>query len=268
MGIATGRISATGRVSASDRVLATGRVSAASRRDGACDHIGNGLIAYYRNDPETITLTSGRVSKWADLSGNGYHAVQATSSRRPTITSNWSNGLDGLAFGTSRVLGIPFTLQTTRFPITLGGVFQSTDNSAFRTIWAPTSALGGCTFSIHTFTSTTRDFYSNSVGGAIDGNATTNIEVWIGTVEIYVPNNVLATLRLYLGTSNTEQSLVAPTRTVFNPTGQGFIGAVNSSAQQAFVGGTIGELFFMNRLMTTSERVRYCSYVQSRYGTI
>lgn len=54
-------------------------------------------------------LTNGAaVQTWTDSSGNGNHAVQSTSSNRPTLVSSAVNGLPALAFnGTGQFLQLP-----------------------------------------------------------------------------------------------------------------------------------------------------------------
>jgi hypothetical protein len=47
----------------------------------------------------SVTLSSGRVSQLNDLSGNGRHMVQATSSNQPTYTTAGKNGLNTMTFG-------------------------------------------------------------------------------------------------------------------------------------------------------------------------
>jgi hypothetical protein len=49
------------------------------------------------SDSDTITIDTG-VSQWNDKSGNGLHAVQASVSLQPSISSNFLNGLDVLNF--------------------------------------------------------------------------------------------------------------------------------------------------------------------------
>lgn len=45
-----------------------------------------GLVLWLRAD-SGVTLNGGAVSQWADLSGNGYHAVQSSASLRPTVVT-------------------------------------------------------------------------------------------------------------------------------------------------------------------------------------
>ena len=49
-------------------------------------------------DSSTITESGGAVSQWADKSGNGRDATQATGSAQPALTSDAINSLDALTF--------------------------------------------------------------------------------------------------------------------------------------------------------------------------
>ncbi|MBD2653680.1 hypothetical protein H6G45_09290 [Synechocystis sp. FACHB-383] len=46
--------------------------------------------------PTSITLDSGAVSQWDDLSGNNRHVTQSTSTKRPTYTDQFSVDFDGV----------------------------------------------------------------------------------------------------------------------------------------------------------------------------
>jgi len=50
------------------------------------------------SDSSSVTLVSGKVSQWNDKSGNGHHAVQSSSSKRPTYDTAALNGLNLLYF--------------------------------------------------------------------------------------------------------------------------------------------------------------------------
>ena len=45
-----------------------------------------------------ITLVDGKVSQWADQSGNGYHATQSNAAKRPTVATGVINGCSALLF--------------------------------------------------------------------------------------------------------------------------------------------------------------------------
>jgi hypothetical protein len=48
------------------------------------------------SDATSVTLSSGKVSQINDLSGNGRHLVQATSTNQPTYSTNVKNGLNAM----------------------------------------------------------------------------------------------------------------------------------------------------------------------------
>ena len=50
------------------------------------------------SDASTITHSNGSVSQWADKSGNGNHAVQATSNNRPILASDGLGGKSVIQF--------------------------------------------------------------------------------------------------------------------------------------------------------------------------
>ena len=67
-------------------------------------------------DAATITSSAGKVSQWADKSGNGYHLTQATDSLRPVTGTRTLNGLNVVDFTadilarTGLTIGSPVTV--------------------------------------------------------------------------------------------------------------------------------------------------------------
>jgi len=59
--------------------------------------VKTGLQAWYRGDIG-VTLESGVVSEWQDISGNGNHATQATPANRPTFIANGFQNKDTIEF--------------------------------------------------------------------------------------------------------------------------------------------------------------------------
>lgn len=86
-------------------------------------------------DSGTITLTSGKVSQWADKSGNSRNVAQATASAQPVVTAAAQNSLDVLTFDGAAVLA-----TSANFP--------ETGNAEFSVFWVhtKTSSSGGCVF--------------------------------------------------------------------------------------------------------------------------
>jgi hypothetical protein len=79
------------------------------------------------SDATSVTLSSGKVSQINDLSGNGRHLVQATSTNQPTYSTNVKNGLNAM-----QMSGSQWVRQSTNWtptdPITFYWVGQFTNN--------------------------------------------------------------------------------------------------------------------------------------------
>lgn len=259
-----GRVATSGRVSATNRIATSGRISAATRQGFIFSLIGNGLVAYYRPDVGTYQLINGKVSSLADLSGNGHTMVQSLSSRRPSFTTNSLNGKSSLTFTGSQWLQSDL-IQTASKPWTMGGVFKSANNAAVRSVFSPSNANLGQQLCISLVTVGKRGIQVQLVGSLEDGTATTNPEVWVATAE----NSAgLTQHKLYTGVSNTQQSLTNSLCTSFNPTGNtSVLGTIKNTGVANWI-GEIWELFFINRVMSDSERANYLSYVTQTYGAI
>lgn len=69
------------------------------------------LVAWYdASNAASITASSGAVSQWNDLSGNGLHLVQATGARQPTTGVDTINGLNAINFTSGQGLHIAHAL--------------------------------------------------------------------------------------------------------------------------------------------------------------
>ena len=82
---------------------------------------------YDAADLSTITESSGSVSQWNDLSGNGNHTIQATGANQPVTNNRTQNSLNLIDFqGSQYFSAIPNVLGTTRnFYISALGAFDS-----------------------------------------------------------------------------------------------------------------------------------------------
>lgn len=68
-----------------------------------------GLALWLKADAG-VTLTSGKVSTWADQSGNGNDATQGSGALRPTLNSSSIGGQQGITFAGGQFLQSTFTL--------------------------------------------------------------------------------------------------------------------------------------------------------------
>ncbi len=112
-----------------------------------------------------VTLTGGKVSAWADQSGNNYNAVQPTEASRPTVTANAQNSLPAITFdGSTQRLRFPTTTAVTSF--TTFAVYKLTAALNY----------GGGTFYPFAFGDTanvTGGYTGIEIGSASAGNADT-----------------------------------------------------------------------------------------------
>lgn len=89
-----------------------------------------GLAGWYdSSDSATRTLVSGKVSQWADKSGNARHATQATAGLRYTHSAASVNGLDAFVSSGNGGMNLPgaITLGTgTHYAFVVGGANRET----------------------------------------------------------------------------------------------------------------------------------------------
>lgn len=99
-------------------------------------------------DASTVTLNSGNVSEWRDLSGNARHFAQSTSGAQPTYTTAGQNGKNCLTFDGSRRLVSSVASTEWSFlhdgiqPYTLYCVWKA-DGGAMRTILSTGNSAQG-----------------------------------------------------------------------------------------------------------------------------
>lgn len=260
MGAVANRTAISGRVSTSNRVATASRKIALSRQDGAFRWVGDGLVAYYISNSDSITLdNSGKVSQWDDISTNDRHMLQATSARRPT----YANGV--VTFSGSQCLTLASNLQTTNNNVSMGVVFQSTTNTGGTHIIFRPSVTGGTSFFINSLGTGKREVNDNGVATLFDGNATTNREVWIETVA--ASGAVSSLFSLFTGTAKTPQTLTPNTAGKVTPSGNSSSIGGNPNGQFGLI-GNISEIFFVNRLLSSSEITTYLADVAAKYGAI
>ena len=97
---------------------------------------------YNAADTSSISLSGSEVTQWNDLSGNGHHATQGTSTRRPLSGTRTLNGLNVLDFdGSNDFLihnGIASSFAGEDKPFTIFQVGKLDVASGTRTPWSIT----------------------------------------------------------------------------------------------------------------------------------
>lgn len=99
------------------------------------------LAAWFdASDAASITQSGGRVSRWADKSGNGYHATQSTEGMKPTTGANTINSLNVLTFdgGDALVSGASMSLPE----VTIVAVSRVTVTTTYGCLLSPTDSGG------------------------------------------------------------------------------------------------------------------------------
>jgi hypothetical protein len=89
---------------------------------------------YDASSSNNYVLTSGAVSQWTDLSGNGRHLTQATSSRRPTVKAAEKNGLNVIYFD-GGAKGLVTSSLTLNNPITVFVVVKMYSLNSYTSIY-------------------------------------------------------------------------------------------------------------------------------------
>jgi len=88
-------------------------------------------VWYDASDTGSITESSGSVSQWNDLSGNGYHLAQATATNQPTTGTRTLNGLNALDFdGTNDYMRTAFATIDQPRTIVIAANFDTIDTSS------------------------------------------------------------------------------------------------------------------------------------------
>jgi hypothetical protein len=96
--------------------------------------ISNLWANYDASSSNNYVLTSGAVSQWTDLSGNGRHLTQATSSRRPTVKAAEKNGLNVIYFD-GGAKGLVTSSLTLNNPITVFVVVKMYSLNSYTSIY-------------------------------------------------------------------------------------------------------------------------------------
>jgi len=215
-----------------------------------------GLSAWYdASVASSLTLTSGFVSQWDDLSGSGLHLTQSVEANRPgTGTINGKTAVD---FDGSNDL-----MQVTAdvFPGTVLAIVEQ-DNVSVNSF--PFSVRDSATNSSNAF------WVANSQWRLVgfDAAAVASYASSGGTAAIGVAN-LVTVLHGSPRPSRVDGSPLAGTTNVTGSNEQGIVvGArILSGTSSTYVNGKIGEMLVYNRVLTASEVAKAESYLASKWG--
>jgi len=210
-----------------------------------------GLVAWYdASNSGSITQSGGAVSQWNDLSGSGFHVVQATGSKQPTTGATTLNGLNVLDF----VRANAQVLSKTSISTTVTSVFAVALNSSVPGTSVPFATNAATFFYIQTGT----PFLSMYAGG---GGMTTSNNTTVGTAfTVYgIVNGGSSVLNLNGTTSvpgtNPGSTTAATALHLGNDTGTNYLN------------GSIAEVFVSSSVITGGDITSARTYLTGKWGT-
>ncbi len=192
-------------------------------------------------------LSSGAVSQWTDLSGNGRHLTQGTSSRRPTVKTAEKNGNNVIYFdgGAKGLVTASITLNN---PITIFVVLKMYSLSSYN------SVIDG----------------NNNNEANIAGNSGTTLQLY---TQGFVGGMAVSTNTWYRTTwqMNGSSSYDRRNDTVTNTWSDGSVSMGGLRVGEGDGGGEngnfdVGEIAVYNRALTTSEVNTINSYLSSKWA--
>lgn len=212
-----------------------------------------------------VTLTSGLVSAWQDLSGLWNSPVQATSGRRPSPGGS-INGRPGITFAAGTGLDGPAALmvsasaRTTIAAVQGGGVDDGLSGGAI--IAMRNTGPGGVYWESYFLNSGSSMYgYSNGVGAGAFVNAAVIIAQTPHVVSHMTDGSLSAPPAFWI--DGAGFSLSAPNVTADSNSGTFTVG--NRSAYDDGFVGSIGGLWVWNRALSDNERKLVEQYLSNRF---
>jgi len=232
-----------------------------------------GAALWLRADT-AVTLASGKVSSWADLSGNGITFGQASGPLQPTVTTAGMNGRNVLQFTAASLTrlcttGFESRLNTasfTSFVVTRAsgnGDWQGVLISSELTAAGNTRGYGIYVSPLSQwslFTGTNTPSSTVTVGGSIAVGAATLLTAHnsVSSVSVHV-NSGLRETKATDYWANTRSKTCVGAGVVFGQSGA-------ETASQGF-SGQVAEVLYFPRVLTSTERANVEADLKARWGT-
>lgn len=236
-----------------------------------------GLAGWWdASESSTVTLNGTGVSSWADLSGNGRDAVQATAANQPTYTDK-RNALNVISFdGAAQFLRgawpVTITGQTTFAVVSMANV------AGYGRVFTQTTTTNGtATGSLNLDYNITGNyipmlrFSNNAQWASWKGNIAAGVNVSYSTWNVWLSVYSGSFIRNAIdnGTPLTSGSL-GTINTSFHTFG---IGASlptnpgNTGAASGWFGGSIAEILSYTRALSASEIAAVSAYLKRKWAT-
>jgi gliding motility-associated-like protein len=248
--------------------------------------LGNGNLVLWLNANNNSSITkngANQVSKWSDLSGNGYNFVQATTTQEPvygSTTGPYNRPALTFTSTSSQYLSTPtlpasisFTAGTSSFAM---GSFKAPQTAQG---WQRIFDLGDGTASnnltLGRYGATANLYYESWKGGTGDQTYTTTNPIVNGVDTLYEATQqggaagTLSAVAHYLsGTSQADNGAAGSSKTWVPPAivrTSNYIGRSNWNADNYF-SGTLSEILLYNTAFNTTERVIMENYLSAEWG--
>ena len=206
-----------------------------------------------------ITLVDGKVSAWADQSGNGRHAIQGAVDNRPTYATNQLNGYPAMQSAEGKGLQIVDTGIVSLTALTMILVFKANDVTTNQVI------LGTNTTGVaQILNNTMRVYLDTGIGGdfAYTSTATSILVLVFDGSQVGNENRFKAFL-------NGEQKALSFTGTVpdtFPTKTDLYIGAYTGLYDYCFTGLIVVPFLSFPSVLTSSRRQQIERHYSSKYA--
>jgi hypothetical protein len=209
-----------------------------------------GLRAWYA--PDSLTVSAGKVTAWADKSGNGFNLAQATGAKQPSVAT--LNGFQGASCaGGTYVVGNAASLFTTAYTIAAALRITTVEAGSYMVSTIGSDFAGGAAL----LNAAVREVIHANVATGTDAAATTSAESWIAT---------FASSTLSLFVNSVAKTLSTPPTTLIAP------GAGGAVSIGAFASGSLGssvdvfEVLIFNTALSGQDLAALEQYLSVKYG--
>lgn len=212
------------------------------------------------SQPSSITLNSGNVSQWRDLSGNGRHATQETALNQPAYNTNPLNGRGTINFTTSSSLSGSY-VAVTDHSLFVVCRFGSGSNSVGRLFTLAAAATNDITappfIPILRGNPSLEQIQTFVAGSFVAGRAITYND-WFIASSIYSGTTV--SNRVNGGSENTGTGSISGNAYARYGIGTGFGGTAPA------IVGDVAEYIAFSRAISSTERIAIQSYLSRKWG--
>jgi hypothetical protein len=231
-----------------------------------------GLAAWY-DASDSLTVSGGQVSGWADKSSHGRHLAQP-GAEKPTVIAAAQNGLDVVNFANQFITHDAGTDQIDLAPMTLFVVARDADSTQTTSTWrrlvsSRQSATGPHDYQAPNFAvnkvNLSRDL-SGSINGVGFGSApyvsgAYFIAEWTGTADV-------CTVRVDGGTVVSASGNAMPGLQRYLRVGHQCSGSSNPPGRDAGAdwAGQVAEIVVYNAALTAGQTTDVRSYLASKWG--